>query len=61
MDYNKSLQTMFVEFTVAVAFETGDLMPLFYMACQQDKVLTLPSWVPDWITPNSLVPSVVVV
>jgi hypothetical protein len=48
VDYTKTVETVFTEFTVAVAHDTGDFVALFKSACQQDKMPTLPSWVPDW-------------
>ncbi|KAJ4249847.1 hypothetical protein NW762_012190 [Fusarium torreyae] len=48
VDYTKSVETIFTEFTVSVAHETGDILPLLYMSCQKFKMSTLSSWVPDW-------------
>lgn len=48
VDYTKAVETVFTEFTIAVAHETGEFIMLFVTACQQDKMSTLPSWVPDW-------------
>lgn len=48
VDYTKTVETVFTEFTVAVAHDTGDFNALFRLACQQGKMSTLPSWVPDW-------------
>lgn len=48
VDYTKTVETVYTEFTIAVAHETGDFLSLFQSACEQDKISTLPSWVPDW-------------
>ncbi|KAF4960749.1 hypothetical protein FSARC_10378 [Fusarium sarcochroum] len=48
VDYTKPIQTIFTEFTIAVAHETGDFLPLLYISCQKLRMPTLPSWVPDW-------------
>lgn len=48
VDYTKTVEKVFTEFTIAVAYETGHFVALFQSACQQDKMYKLPSWVPDW-------------
>jgi hypothetical protein len=49
LDYKKSLVQVYTEFTTAIIQVLCDTYPL-YMAGQQERLASLPSWVPDWST-----------
>lgn len=50
VDYDKPIDTVFTDFTVALV-QDSNLLPVT-LASQRNRRSTLPSWVPDWASDN---------
>lgn len=48
VDYEKSLELIYTEFTTATFVKLGGTTELLYLVNSQTRLASLPSWVPDW-------------